>query len=844
MRNDKPSTRFLAAILSMTLAIGGVPAPALAEMTEIEAAEDAVALEEAHDNSAEEEENDLERSDDELNDQLIVDDATTEDEVITETTEQETTEQETTEQETTEQNEPAGADDSDNAVELLDPSSALVIDDEGIEIKGSEEGRPAVYEADEEGLVLYTQSTEEPAQGTTATKSGLVGVSNPGMEELRSLYFSLPSVTLANLWSTPADLNAYTPSTLSGTALDYAEDFINLHRRAANLGSIALDDGLNASAAQGALILARLNEFTHYPSTPNGVSDAQAEPGKDACATSNLSYAWGVANPLQSTVSGQMADSDSSNMDVLGHRRWLLRPEASAFGIGAAQANDSSVYSCVRVFGSTSLDDGVRTNGSTDYDFIAWPPSGDCLNNLFSVGTPWSVTLNPSRYQAPALGSVQVVITRTSDGASWTLNSADTAISSGEYFNVNTDGYGVANCIVFNPGADTLSAMGTKKYRGEYKVRVTGIKTTSGQSATLSYAVNFDSALKDLSDGKGKIAGIANQVYAFDYSRPVPSVTYNGKALVKGTDFTLSYSNNWKPGTATVIVEGCGKYEGQLSKTFTIVKAPSTISLAAQTKPYTGSALSYSGNTIRTGSTGAVTYRYYRDAACTKEVVKANVKNAGTYYVKATLAADDYYAGKTSAAVKFTITKAASKISIAAQKKTYTGKKLAYTGKVTRSGSAGKITYKYYSDAKCTKAVKPENVKAVKTYYVRATLAADASHKSATSAAVKFTVAKAANPLVVKAAAKTVKRAVVKKKAQTVAPVTATKAQGKKSFSVAKWTTAKAKKYFTVSKTTGKVTAKRGTPKGTYKFKVKVSAKGNANYKAGSKTVAVKVVVK
>ncbi|MBR3314496.1 MAG: hypothetical protein IKG18_10200 [Atopobiaceae bacterium] len=56
-------------------------------------------------------------------------------------------------------------------------------------------------------------------------------------------------------------------------------------------------------------------------------------------------------------------------------------------------------------------------------------------------------------------------------------------------------------------------------------------------------------------------------------------------------------------------MEGCGKYEGQLSKTFTIVKAPSTIGLAAQTKPYTGSALLHSGNVIRTGSAGAVTYK-------------------------------------------------------------------------------------------------------------------------------------------------------------------------------------------------------------------------------------------
>ena len=91
---------------------------------------------------------------------------------------------------------------------------------------------------------------------------------------------------------------------------------------------------------------------------------------------------------------------------------------------------------------------------------------------------------------------------------------------------------------------------------------------------------------------------------------------------------------------------------------------------------------------------------------------------------------------------------------------------------------------------------------------------------------------------------KTVKLATLKKKAVTVAPLAVTKDQGKVTFSVSKWTTAKAKKYLTVNKSTGKVTAKKGTPKGTYKFKVKVSAAGNKNYKAGAKTVTVTIVVK
>lgn len=44
----------------------------------------------------------------------------------------------------------------------------------------------------------------------------------------------------------------------------------------------------------------------------------------------------------------------------------------------------------------------------------------------------------------------------------------------------------------------------------------------------------------------------------------------NGKILKLDTDYTLSYSNNIKVGTATVKAVGKGNYSGTVSKTFTI----------------------------------------------------------------------------------------------------------------------------------------------------------------------------------------------------------------------------------------------------------------------------------
>lgn len=51
-------------------------------------------------------------------------------------------------------------------------------------------------------------------------------------------------------------------------------------------------------------------------------------------------------------------------------------------------------------------------------------------------------------------------------------------------------------------------------------------------------------------------------------------------------------------------------------------------------------------------------------------------------------------------------------------------------------------------------------------------------------------------------------------------------------------------KKLTISKKTGTITVKKGTKKGTYKIRIKISASGDSKYKAGFRTVTVKVKVK
>lgn len=119
------------------------------------------------------------------------------------------------------------------------------------------------------------------------------------------------------------------------------------------------------------------------------------------------------------------------------------------------------------------------------------------------------------------------------------------------------------------------------------------------------------------------------------------------------------------------------------------------------------------------------------------------------------------------------------------------------------------------------------------------------------TATAAFKINKAANPLKISAKTATVKYSKLKKKAQTLAITKVIKftkkLNDKKTYTLvsAKKGSKSFRKYFTINKTTGKVSVKKGLKKGTYKVKVKVKALGNNNYKAsGLKSVTFTVKVK
>jgi len=237
----------------------------------------------------------------------------------------------------------------------------------------------------------------------------------------------------------------------------------------------------------------------------------------------------------------------------------------------------------------------------------------------------------------------------------------------------------------------TVASVGNKTYTGSAIKPAPAVKDgkvtlKSGTDYALSYKSNVNAGTATITvTGKGNYTGtktgtfkivaagisgatvgaISNRTYTGKAIAAEPKITFGGKTLVKGTDYTLAYKDNVNVGTAIVTITGKGNLGGTATTTFKIVAADISKAkipdVAGQT--YSGKALApkptvaFGGATLKEGVDYTLAY-------------KDNV-NAGTATV--TVTGKGNYVG--SASAQFTIAPASiTKATIASvADKTYTG---------------------------------------------------------------------------------------------------------------------------------------------------------------------------
>ena len=88
---------------------------------------------------------------------------------------------------------------------------------------------------------------------------------------------------------------------------------------------------------------------------------------------------------------------------------------------------------------------------------------------------------------------------------------------------------------------------------------------------------------------------------------PVPKVSYDGETLRNGTDYTVTYKNNKKCGTAFLTVKGKGNYKGSRTFEFTIKpKELSAVAVRAADIAYVNKANKYQSKPVLTDTDGIV----------------------------------------------------------------------------------------------------------------------------------------------------------------------------------------------------------------------------------------------
>ena len=206
---------------------------------------------------------------------------------------------------------------------------------------------------------------------------------------------------------------------------------------------------------------------------------------------------------------------------------------------------------------------------------------------------------------------------------------------------------------------------------------------------------------------------VKDQTYTGKALKPAVTVKYGSKTLKQGTDYTVSYKNNVKPGTATVTVTGKGDYTGSAKATFRILVPLSKCKLTVKSQTYTGKALKpavtvkYGSKALKKGADYTVSYKNNKAVGVATVTVTGKGGYTGTKKVTFNIlpravTISKLTAGKQSLTVKW------------GKRAEATGYELQYA---LKSSFAGAKTVKIKKNATVSATIK--KLKTGKTYYVR-----------------------------------------------------------------------------------------------------------------------------
>jgi hypothetical protein len=225
---------------------------------------------------------------------------------------------------------------------------------------------------------------------------------------------------------------------------------------------LTLDDEYNKFALAGAKLCEKIGRIEHTPANP-GLPKEEYDVGFTGTSHGNL--ASGQLSLMQA-VDLWMNDSDKSNRERCGHRRWCLNPEMQKTGFGKS-GKFSVMY---------SMDN--KREKVPDYDFVSFPPRGYLPASFFKAAFMWSVSINLQKYTAAGEGTKVNVYLADKD---YNKTGKPLELS---YFKIDNGGFGSPSCIIFQPKVGSALAP-------RYWVEVEGVQTRDGKPVALHWVTEF-----------------------------------------------------------------------------------------------------------------------------------------------------------------------------------------------------------------------------------------------------------------------------------------------------------------------------------------------------------------
>ena len=504
---------------------------------------------------------------------------------------------------------------------------------------------------------------------------------------------------------------------LSDETQQNALTVLNNIRYIAGLDKVALstDASLNQDVQAGMYINYLNAEIEHRPAQPANASDDLYKAGYRGTSSSNI--AWGQYSTSYAALDWT-DDSDSYNINRVGHRRWELNPTMGKTIFGAVGSH-YAIYAFDRSHSSSASG-------------VAWPAHNMPLEyNASGSSLVWSYSYGKSLSRA----DVAVELTKLDKAGkvekTWNFDSSTTTdTTSDKYFNVNSEGYGQTGCVIFRPDdisgyhdGDTfhVNIKNSGTVIADYDVNFFSLKPVTGIKLNDSYKIPegheksikptfepsdatdkgytvkvADESIATYDEKTGKFKGLKQgttkavitssngkvsaetTIYVIDPKIDDPAVrtfVYNGKEQSAYDSNDLYKKSNWYPGWDTdnflITATEPGSYfcyvepaEGFEWKNPNDDEYPFkvlywTIEKAPNelTKPLTCKNVVYPDQPAPTAEAKAGTIEYKYSGTKNGTYTADKPSKPGTYYVKAFVTGDSHYEDLESDPVAFTIEK-------------------------------------------------------------------------------------------------------------------------------------------------------------------------------------------